>query len=299
MGLKNQTLFSVDTQKCIGCGLCQKVCAGMVLHLNEACVPVMDDFDEYGWGGCWRCEHCLAVCPVGAISIFGKTAGDCPAPPDAAIAEQFDRLVANRRSCRRYKKKNVDPALIRSLVSQLQNAPTGGNAQMVEYTIVDDMEVMDHIRRICHDKMEEQARQGIYGYNIGAEKYAIMEASEERDSIRPGDGLFCNAPHIFIAHAKLWGDCWDKDQGIDCDVTSTYFELLCTAHGLGAGMMTYTMGVLQNMPEILRALKIPEDHYVGAVVGFGYPEINYARGVLRQNRNPVHYIMAEDIPAKL
>jgi hypothetical protein len=35
------------------------------------------------------------------------------------------------------------------------------------------------------------------------------------------------------------------------------------------------------MPELKSLLEIPEDHYVGMLIGFGYPEIRYARGVQR------------------
>ncbi|MFQ9525611.1 MAG: 4Fe-4S binding protein [Eubacterium ramulus] len=25
------------------------------------------------WYGCWGCQHCLTVCPNGAISVLGKS----------------------------------------------------------------------------------------------------------------------------------------------------------------------------------------------------------------------------------
>ena len=31
----------------------------------------------------------------------------------------------------------------------------------------------------------------------------------------------------------------------------------------------------------LAKLEIPEDHYVGMIIGFGYPQIPYARGTQR------------------
>ena len=69
----NLANFQVDTEKCIGCGLCVKVCPGGILHLNAERKCEMDEIDSFGWNGCWKCEHCLAVCPKGAISIFGKS----------------------------------------------------------------------------------------------------------------------------------------------------------------------------------------------------------------------------------
>lgn len=35
------------------------------------------------------------------------------------------------------------------------------------------------------------------------------------------------------------------------------------------------------MPEIYAMLKIPDDHYVAMLIGFGYPEIQYTRGSQR------------------
>ena len=65
----------------------------------------------------------------------------------------------------------------------------------------------------------------------------------------------------------------------DVLVAGTYFELLCASRGLGAVMMTYPLGVLDLMPAIKARLENPEDHYLGMLIGFGYPEIRYARGV--------------------
>ena len=78
--------FQVDREKCIGCGLCEKVCPGGVLHLNAEGKSEIDSIDSFGWNGCWRCEHCLAVCPKGAIRIFGKRPENSLAPVTADLA---------------------------------------------------------------------------------------------------------------------------------------------------------------------------------------------------------------------
>ena len=36
------------------------------------------------------------------------------------------------------------------------------------------------------------------------------------------------------------------------------------------------------MPEVKALLEIPESHYAGVIIGFGYPEIAYARGTQRE-----------------
>lgn len=47
-------------------------------------------------------------------------------------------------------------------------------------------------------------------------------------------------------------------------------------------MMTFPLGVLATMPDIRSLLEIPEDHCVPVMIGFGYPEIPYARGAQRK-----------------
>ena len=150
-----ETGFTVDRDKCTGCGLCVKVCPGGVLSLDGTKTVRMAPFEEYGWNGCWQCEHCLAVCPASAVSIFGH---------------------------------------------------------------------------------------------------------------RPEDSLPPPAPHTAAPV-------------LDVLIAGTYFELLCASRGLGAVMMTFPLGALEQMPEIKALLEIPEDHYIGMLIGFGYPEIRYARGV--------------------
>ena len=44
--------------------------------------------------------------------------------------------------------------------------------------------------------------------------------------------------------------------------------------------MSYSADVLRELaPEARAMLGIPEDHYMKLIVGFGYPEIPYARDV--------------------
>ena len=95
--MTNIASFYVDKEKCIGCGLCEKVCPGGILHLNAERKCEMEDIDGFGWNGCWKCEHCLAVCPKGAITIFGKKPEDSIPPVKAEIAEQvMDAIIMNR-----------------------------------------------------------------------------------------------------------------------------------------------------------------------------------------------------------
>ena len=273
--MKNIADFQVDAEKCIGCGLCVKVCPGGILHLNEARKCEMDEIDQFGWWGCWKCEHCLAVCPKGAVSIFGKRPEDSlpPVKPENA-APVLDTLIMNRQSCRRFLKKDVAPELIDDMLQRLGNAPNGGNKQLVEFTLIDDRAQMDSFRHLAYGRMEELAAQGIY--TEGYDKASYEDLKRWEKTVRP-DMLFCGAPYLVIPHAPL-----GKGEPVeDVNIVGAYFELLCASRGLGCVMMTFPKDALKNMRSIRAMLCIPEDHYVGVMLGFGWPEIRYARGTQR------------------
>ena len=187
----------------------------------------------------------------------------------------MDSLIAGRHSCRRYRNENVDSKTINDMLIQLANAPNGGNKQQVEFTLIDDKEQTDYFRQLAYSRMEELAASGIYPEGFGQAAYEDMKRWEK--TVRP-DMLFCGAPHILIPHAPLG----HGEPIQDVVIAGTYFELLCASRGLGAVMMTFPLAVLAQIPDIRALLDIPDDHYTGMMIGFGYPEIKYARGVQRE-----------------
>lgn len=269
------TGFSVNEETCIGCGLCVKVCPGGILFLNERRKSEMMPIEGFGWNGCWKCEHCLAVCPRGAIEIFGKKPADSLLPVKADVAAPVvDALIMNRHSCRRFLKKDVPKELIDGMLEALGNAPNGGNKQQVEFTLIDDRKEMDAFRQIAYREMERLANEGVYP--VGFDKPSYEDLKRWEKTVRP-EMLFCDAPYLLIPHAPV-----GKGEPIeDVNVAATYFELLCASRGLGCVMMTFPKDALKNMTDVRALLGIPDEHYVGVMLGFGWPEIRYARGVQR------------------
>lgn len=272
--MKEKTFFKVDEDKCIGCGMCTKVCPGEIINLDEKGKPVMKDFEEYGWNGCWKCEHCLAVCPKGAISIFNHN----PEKSLKTIKEAekvVDVLVANRHICRRYLDEDVDKQTIDERLTLLANAPNGGNKQQIEFTLFDNKEELKEFRKIVYERMEELASNGIYPEGFDKQSYEDMKRWQR--NVRP-DMLFCEAPNLLIPHAPI-----GKGEPVqNVIIAVTYFEILCNARELRCSMLTFPLAVLNTMPDIKGMLEIPENHYIGMILGFGYPEIKYIRGVQKE-----------------
>lgn len=283
--MQNKTKFTLDTDRCIQCGACINTCTGMVLKKGVDSYPYMIPFEKFGWNGCWRCQHCLAVCPQGAISIFGKNPVNSLPLPEENIGSEMEKLVTGRRACRRYLDRNVSPEIIDRMLSAMQNVPAGGNSNNVEFTVIDDKDKVKQLWNVAYSKMEENAQRGIYTDSFNDFYYTKMKESEK--TVRKNDMLFCGAPHLFIAHARCAGK-WAEDYKINCNIATAYFELLAQAHELGAIIMSYPSDVITDNPEARAMIGIPKDHYMKLIVGFGYPEIKYHRGSQKEGYRKIH-----------
>ena len=182
----------------------------------------------------------------------------------------MEQLITTRRSCRRFLDKNVDPDIITGMLNAMSAAPTGGNAQGVEYTVIDDKERVHEIWNSAYKTMDEKAKKHVYTHSFSDFYYGKMKQSEK--TVRKDDLLFCGAPHLFIAHEKSEGK-WAEDAKVNCNIATAYFELLCNAHGLGTAIMSYPAEVLNELaPDARQMLGVPKNHYMGLIIGFGYPE---------------------------
>ena len=212
-------------------------------------------------------------------------------PPPPEMGDYMVRLVVNRRTCRRYLDQNVDPEIISKILNAMSAAPTGGNSNSVEYTVIDDKDRVHEIWTLAYSKMDSDASRHIYTHSFSDFYYGKMKESEK--TVRKGDLLFCGAPHLFIAHERCVGK-WAEDSKVNCVIAAAYFELLCNAYGLGTAILSYPAEVLNELaPKARELLNIPRDHYTGLIVGFGYPEIEYARGVQKDRGRKIHRYTCE------
>jgi len=62
--LENVTTLKLDLEKCIGCGMCAKICPHTVFKVETPQKASIVDND-----GCMECGACASNCPVEAISV--------------------------------------------------------------------------------------------------------------------------------------------------------------------------------------------------------------------------------------
>lgn len=264
--------FVVDEDLCIGCGECAQDCPFQLIEMKND-VPTMGKDKE---AGCVQCQHCLAVCSTGALSILGKNPADSiPLNGNEVAPQHLATLMKGRRSVRRYKKEQVSPADIALLLDTVGYAPTGVNSRQVLLTVIDDPEIMDRLRRktyaalktICDDSGFPDGMDYLKGYVV--------------DALETGrDNLFRDAPHLLIASSAKTAPSPEAD----CFIALSYFELLAASMGLGtlwSGLAKWALTAIT--PEILVELGVPSSHQVGYMMVFGHPDVAYRRTVQRDH----------------
>lgn len=258
--------FTIDTQKCTSCGHCAADCPARIITMEDG-LPVISPEKE---ASCYRCQHCLAICPTAALSILGlKPEGSLPVA--GVDPDQLELLIKERRSVRRYRDENLEPALLQHLLEVAWYAPTGVNSRQVRFTVVDDRVKLAALRSQIMEGLGRLVREEALPEGLGF--FADFVRLWEEKGV---DTLFRGAPHFLVASAPQDTPCPLPD----CLIALSYFELFAQASGVGTvwdGLAKIAIETL--VPEARHALGIPDDHLFGYAMAFGRPAISYARTV--------------------
>jgi len=226
---------------------------------------------------CIGCQHCLAVCPTGAISIMGVD-------PDTSLsltyemptAHSMETLIKGRRSVRHYKKQPLEPATIQNLLEIAWHAPTSTNSQGVLFTATMTREATVALGE------EIYARLGKMIPGLDPEKdtlaHKYMRMAHGAYTKHGKDVILRDAPHILIASAPGKGAV----PGGDCVIALTNFELMAQTMGIGTlwdGMLTWCLA--DFFPDLAERLGVPKAHKIGYCMAFGRPAVQYHRTVQR------------------
>lgn len=262
--------FKLNRDKCTSCGLCVADCpAGIIASVDEA--PWIAPENE---PACFRCQHCISICPTGAISILGLKPGDmAPLRGFKPDAEQLSLLMRGRRSIRRYRRENVDRAVMDDLLAVASSAPSAKNERKVLFTLVDDLEVMDRLREETYSRIEKLAASG--NTPPGYEFFADFVKLWKDEGV---DVIYRGAPHLIVASAPRGS----VSPAADTMIALTYFELYAAALGLGAVWVGYARHVLATIvPQLSGMLGVPPENVIGHAIAFGSPAVSYARAARR------------------
>jgi nitroreductase/NAD-dependent dihydropyrimidine dehydrogenase PreA subunit len=260
--------FKIDEAKCTQCGLCAKECPTLIIDGKNG-IPCIKEGKEKN---CIKCQHCLAICPTGALSIFGKNPDDSVSVKgEIADAEDLERLILTRRSVRRFTNSEVNPDTIQSLLKTAAHAPTGHNKNQVLLSVTKTKEELNKVRELVYNTLKKAKEADALSGNLAM--YGTFQNMWEAKGI---DVIFRDAPHLIIASAPE-----KNSNGVaDSVISLSYFELMANSMGIGTLWNGFLKAIIEEIaPELKDAFGIPANHRIGYIMVYGMPAVKFARSI--------------------
>ena len=254
MAKKHQVV--IDSEKCIGCGLCKKDCVGFDIE-------IVDGKALAHGASCIACGHCEAICPQGAIKVTGFE--DEVEEFDEQVRldpKQLMDAIKTRRTIRQFTDKKVPEEVIDMIFEAGRMAPTGGNAQGISYVLLDEKKAE------C-----EAIAVGVFSKLIGTGKKLISQLSSmEIDE----NFFFKKAPVVIV----IFGN--DK---VSASLAAENMAFMAEANGLGvlfSGFFTTCVNMNSKIRKIMGVDKKPK---AVTTLVIGYPAVKYYRTPHRKPLN--------------
>ncbi len=129
MEKKHQVI--IDSDKCVGCGLCQKDCVGCDIRIENGKAVA-------NGASCIMCGHCEAICPQGAVKITGFDDEITEFDEQVRLdPKQLMDAIKTRRTIRQFTDEKVSDEILDMIFEAGRMAPTGTNAQGTSYVLLD------------------------------------------------------------------------------------------------------------------------------------------------------------------
>ncbi len=246
----------IDTQKCIGCGLCAKDCVGFDIEIIDGkAVPAGK--------GCIHCGHCEAICPQGAVKLTGYE----------DEVEEFDeqtrldpntllQAIKTRRTIRRFTDKQV-PAEIRDMIIEAGRlAPTGANSQGTSYVVLDSM------KGEC-----EKVAVSMFGklVNIGKKFVPFLSKMNIDENF-----FFKKAPLVIVVFGK---------DAVSASLAAQNMAFMAEANGLGVLFSGFFTTCVKMSRKIRKLMNVPKKPKPVTTLVIGYPAVKYRRTSHRKPAN--------------
>lgn len=254
-------MVQIDEKKCIGCGACKKDCFFQTITVKDRKAAVLGD--------CFNCGHCVAVCPVGAVSMPDYPADVLEYNPEefAIEPERLLRFIRFRRSIRQFKKQPIPRAEIESILEAGRFTPTAGNRQDVSYIVLQkELEAFKPLAWEGLDMLME-----IEGFPYTRMLKPLQKAHAENPA---EDGLFFDADALVLVLGQ--------SSALSAGLAACSMELMAQAKGIGVLYSGFLQGIINVSPKAKVFLGIEEGKTLCACMLLGYPDVQYRRTTPRK-----------------
>lgn len=256
-------MVTIQTEKCIGCGLCIKDCILRNLKL--------DGGKAVAGNNCFDCGHCVAICPAAACAIPAYPMDEVKEYEAASFdlqPEVFLNAVKFRRSIRQFKPMAVEQSALTQVLEAGRYTETAVNYQDVRFIVV--QEALEEAKALI---WEGWRRFCVSLEAAGDPKAGPFLRFYERWQKNPQmDRLFLGAPVLLVIAA---------DVPLDGGLAAANIEMMAVAKGLGALFNGFVVQAIAHSPEAQKWLGIGKKQ-VAASLLLGYPAVTYKRTAPRK-----------------
>ena len=287
---EREVTTTIDTDRCIGCGMCIAVCPKQTLGIEDGKAVIQGTQSM-------ACDHCAASCPVEAIRVaavdpalsqFETFSADTHWLPHG----RFDiatlvNLMGSRRSCRNFSNRLVDRALFTDLVKTGITAPSGTNCQLWTFTILPDRESVNRLGRRVGDFFRKTNRMA---ENRWLRNGLKLIGQPELDTyyhlhyptVKMGLAAWDRGERDLLFHGATAAIVVAADNDASCpseDALLATGNMLLAAHAMGLGtcLIGFVIEAMRRDKAIVRMLGIPDHETPYAVLALGWPKETYQR----------------------
>lgn len=238
----------IDTERCIGCGLCARVCVAHNLAVQDQKARTLLD-------SCILCGQCTAVCPGEAIRLSGyhdeqfEAKNAVPLDPDQVLD-----AIRFRRSIRAFRQEAIPQAVIARILEAGRLTHTAKNAQDVSFVVLEKE----------MDQIEAMAVRLFRAVKPLADLFSPMARGNKIDD----HFFFFHAPAVIVILAK------DKTNGL---LAAQNMEFVAESQGLGVLYSGFFTMAANASRKIRNALMVPGGKKVAMTLVLGYPAVKFLR----------------------
>jgi len=267
-------MMTVNKEKCIGCGLCVKDCIARDIEIKDNKANIRNIT-------CFKCGHCIAVCPKNAVTMDDYSMDDVKEYSKESFdiePENLLNFIQFRRSVRQFKDKDVEDEKLLKIIEAGRFTPTAVNMQDVSYVVV--KEGLDELRELVLISLKnigEHILANLTPENMKFKGYAnlwvnMYKAYQENPN--GYDRLFFNAPAVIVITAN---------NEVNGALAASNMELMTNALGLGTFYSGFMTRAAKGNKSIKDFLQIEDGKEVIACLVVGYPAVTYQRTVPRKD----------------
>ncbi|WP_414150685.1 nitroreductase family protein [Acetobacterium carbinolicum] len=266
-------MIKIDQEKCVGCGACVEDCFPNDIVLKEDKAAPLNRT-------CIKCGHCIAICPVDAVSISDYDMAEVKDYQTDSFDITPDNLlnyIKFRRSVRQFTDQPIEKEKIEQIIEAGRFTPTGSNSQNVSYIVVqDEMRKLtglglEGLNKLGKNILEEKQNKNTL-FKYYAKRWMKMYEDYLADPELP-TSLFFKAKGLILVVSET---------PINAGLAANSMELMTHAQGLGMFYSGFFVRAAYGNPKIKAFLGIDESKEVIACLVMGYPDVKYQRTVPRK-----------------